>query len=126
MLFKNRLAKPNHRRTHVMFASPLHDYRPKHAVRIKRTVSPFLRYLNTRTLAFALVIALALLTSIRRTEREANESALLKNAKTEVVIDNFSFSPDTLTVPIGATVTWINHDNVPHVVMSVDNQFKKS
>jgi plastocyanin len=109
-----------------MFASSLHDYRPKHAVRIKRAVSPFLRYLNTRTLAFALVIALAVLTTIRRTEREAKESALSENAKGEVVIDNFSFSPGTLTVPAGATVTWTNHDNAPRVVTSADNQFKKS
>lgn len=109
-----------------MFASPIHNYRPKHAVRFKRAVSPFLRYLNTRTLAFALVIALAVLTSIRRTEHEAKESALSENAKTEVVIDNFSFSPGTISAPVGATVTWTNHDNVPHVVTSAGNQFRKS
>ena len=26
----------------------------------------------------------------------------------------------------GATVTWTNHDSVPHLVMSADDQFKKS
>jgi plastocyanin len=82
--------------------------------------------LNTRTLAFALVVALALLTSIRGTETVSECSTLSKNAKTEVVIDNFSFSPGTSTVPVGATVTWTNHDNVPHVVTSADNQFQKS
>ena|ERR1700686_1274303 len=109
-----------------MFASPIHNYRPTRAVRFKSTVSPFLRYLNTRTLAFALVIALAVLTSIRRTEREAKESAISENAKTEVVIDNFNFSPGTVSVSAGATVTWTNHDNVPHAVTSAGNQFKKS
>jgi plastocyanin len=109
-----------------MFASPIHHYRPKHTTVFKRAVTPFLRYLNTCTLAFALAIALALLTSVRGTEPESRGSAVPKNAKTEVVIDNFSFSPATFTVPVGATVIWTNHDNVPHVVTSADNQFKKS
>ena len=30
------------------------------------------------------------------------------------------------TVPAGGTVTWINHDKVPHVISSADNQFQKS
>jgi plastocyanin len=107
-----------------MFASPIRDYRPKHTVRFERTASPFLRYLNTCTLAFALFIGLALLTSIRGKEPEARGAGLPKNTKAEVVIDNFSCSPRTLTAPVGATVTWINQDNVPHVVLSADNQFK--
>jgi len=109
-----------------MFASPLHNHRPTPAVKFKNSVSPFLRYLNTSTLAFVLVIALAVLTTIRGTEPEANCFALSKDARTEVVIDNFSFSPGTLTVPVGATVTWTNHDNVPHVIASADDRFKKS
>jgi plastocyanin len=109
-----------------MFASPIHHYRPKHTVRFERTASPFLRYLNTCTLAFALFIALALLTSIRGKEPDTKGAGLPQNTKAEVVIDDFSFSPRTLTVPVGATVTWINQDNVPHVVVSADNQFKKS
>ena len=43
-----------------------------------------------------------------------------KPAANEVAIDNFSFIPQTLTVPVGTTVTWINHDDVPHTVLSVD------
>lgn len=33
-------------------------------------------------------------------------------------IQNFSFSPATLTVKKGATVTWINNDSVPHQINS--------
>jgi plastocyanin len=73
-----------------------------------------------------LVIALALLTSIRGNEAETKGPPLPQNTKTDVVIDNFSFSPKTSAVPAGATVTWTNHDNVPHVVTSADDQFKKS
>jgi plastocyanin len=39
-----------------------------------------------------------------------------------VAIDNFSFSPQTLTVAIGTKVTWINHDDVPHTVVSIDKK----
>jgi plastocyanin len=118
--------KPDHRKSHLMFASPVQHYSPKNTVRFKRGVSPFLRYLNTCTLAFALGIGLAVLTSIRGKEPETKGSALPKNAKTEVVIDHFTFSPKTVTVPVGATVIWTNQDNVQHVVVSADNRFKKS
>jgi plastocyanin len=43
---------------------------------------------------------------------------------TEVKIDNFSFSPATLTVTVGTTVTWTNHDDIPHTVVSDDKVFK--
>src|SRR5260221_14700113 len=43
-----------------------------------------------------------------------------KPAPNEVTIDNFSFIPQTLTVPVGTKVTWINHDDIPHTVLSVD------
>jgi plastocyanin len=43
---------------------------------------------------------------------------------TEVKIDNFSFGPATLTVAPGTTVTWINHDDIPHTVVSTDGLFK--
>ena len=31
-------------------------------------------------------------------------------------IDNFTFSPNTLKVPVGATVTWENNDDIPHAI----------
>jgi plastocyanin len=42
-------------------------------------------------------------------------------ATTEVKIDNFSFTPATLTVAAGTTVTWTNRDDIPHTVVSVDD-----
>jgi plastocyanin len=43
---------------------------------------------------------------------------------TEVKIDNFVFGPQTITVPVGATVTWINKDDIPHTTVSTDGVFK--
>lgn len=48
------------------------------------------------------------------------------NGQYQVKIDNFSFGPATLTVPVGATVTWINQDDVPHNVVSTDGKGIKS
>ena len=47
-----------------------------------------------------------------------------KPEATEVKIDNFSFGPGTLTVPVGTTVTWANRDDIPHTVVSTDDVFK--
>jgi amicyanin len=41
-----------------------------------------------------------------------------------VRIDNFTFSPQKLTVKAGAAVTWTNMDDIPHAVAAVDKQFK--
>lgn len=35
----------------------------------------------------------------------------------QVVIDNFTFSPTPLTVKVGASVTWMNRDDMPHSVV---------
>jgi plastocyanin len=45
-------------------------------------------------------------------------------AAAEVKIDNFSFGPQTITVAVGATVTWTNRDDIPHTVVSSDGVFK--
>lgn len=41
----------------------------------------------------------------------------------EVKIDNFSFNPKSLTIKPGTTVTWTNHDDVPHNVVSTNKRF---
>jgi 3',5'-cyclic-AMP phosphodiesterase len=45
---------------------------------------------------------------------------------TEIGIDNFQFSPPTLTVKAGTKVTWINNDDVPHLIVNVQNKFRQS
>jgi plastocyanin len=51
-------------------------------------------------------------------------NAQQKPDTTEVKIDNFSFGPGTLTVPVGTTVTWTNRDDIPHTAVSTDGAFK--
>jgi plastocyanin len=47
-----------------------------------------------------------------------------KSPETTVKIDNFSFSPATVTVPAGTTVRWTNADDIPHTIVSDDKLFK--
>jgi plastocyanin len=46
--------------------------------------------------------------------------------KDQIVIKDFHFTPGTLKVKSGETITWINRDEEPHTVVSVEKQFKKS
>jgi plastocyanin len=68
-------------------------------------------------LATAIIVALGLLlTGSTNVAANAPQPTI-----TEVKIDNFSFTPATLTVPAGTTVTWTNRDDIPHTVVSGDD-----
>ena len=43
-----------------------------------------------------------------------------------IAIDNFSFTPATLTVKAGTTVTWTNKDDIPHGIASSNKTFARS
>ncbi len=45
-------------------------------------------------------------------------------AVAEVKIDNFSFTPQVITVKTGTTIAWTNHDDIPHTVVSDEQLFK--
>ena len=47
-------------------------------------------------------------------------------ADAQVKIANFTFDPHTLTVKAGTTVTWINADDIPHLVSEKDGKFRSS
>jgi plastocyanin len=38
-------------------------------------------------------------------------------------IDRFAFSPKDITVEVGTTVVWINHDQTPHTIAAADQTF---
>lgn len=54
----------------------------------------------------------------------ATEKTKTPDVANQVVIDNFSFAPATMTVTAGTKVTWINRDDVPHTVDENDRRFK--
>jgi amicyanin len=48
------------------------------------------------------------------------------NKAIAISIDNFTFTPPTLTVKAGTTVTWTNRDDIPHGIASDNNAFTRS
>jgi plastocyanin len=44
----------------------------------------------------------------------------------DIGIDNFAFTPPTLDVAAGTRITWINSDDVPHLIVNVQGKFKQS
>lgn len=42
----------------------------------------------------------------------------------EIHIDNFTFSPQTLSVPVGTTIVWVNRDDTPHRLVGNKAEFK--
>jgi plastocyanin len=43
---------------------------------------------------------------------------------TRIVVKNFMFAPNSLTVKAGSTVTWTNMDDEPHAVLSDTGVFR--
>lgn len=52
------------------------------------------------------------------------DATTIKQNKIE--IKDFAFNPQTVTVKSGEKITWINRDEEPHTVVSVEKQWKKS
>ena len=66
------------------------------------------RRLDARSFGIRLAIAAAI--SLRLGAAHAEDSI--------VTVDNFTFQPAQLTVKVGTTVTWQNHDDIPHTIVS--------
>jgi amicyanin len=43
-----------------------------------------------------------------------------------VTIDNFTFTAPELTVAVGTTVKWVNHDDIPHNVVDKNKAFRSN
>jgi plastocyanin len=82
-----------------------------------------MKYKNVWVASFAAVVIIAIVVLLAGSPR-VTASDQPSSANAEVKIDNFSFGPQTLTVPVGATVTWTNRDDIPHTVVSTDGVFK--
>jgi plastocyanin len=78
----------------------------------------------SRSMNAGAVLALSLVLVGGAIGRPSVTAAQEKPATNAVTIDNFSFGPMELTIPAGTEVTWINRDDIPHVIMSVDHKFR--
>jgi Icc protein len=58
-------------------------------------------------------------------KRGADKPAVARGPN-EIGIDNFAFAPATLTVKRGTKVTWINDDDVPHLIVNTEGKFPSS
>jgi plastocyanin len=47
-----------------------------------------------------------------------------QDATDVITIDNFTFTPKELTVAVGTTVKWVNHDDIPHTVVEKKTTFR--
>ena len=87
------------------------------------TFAPFA--LRTAIVGIALCVLLGPPTSLRAAQSPAETSStrLATVESPQVTIDNFTFSPATLTVPSGTTVTWTNQDDMVHTVTEANRLF---
>jgi len=76
----------------------------------------------------AVASAMFLAGAISRAQQETGSGEVAQTAAAEaapqVIIDNYAFSPASLTVKVGTTVTWINQDDDAHTIDSTQGRFK--
>jgi plastocyanin len=78
-----------------------------------------------RRVSYVLIIAAMLVAMLAgRQTTQAAVPAVPATAGAEIKIDNFSFTPATLTVAVGTQVTWTNRDDIPHTVVTEDKTIK--
>jgi plastocyanin len=53
----------------------------------------------------------------------AVHAALAQPGETRVAIDNFTFKPNTMTVPVGTRIVWRNDDDIPHTLVETQGKF---
>ena len=83
--------------------------------------------LTTRNKTAVLLCGIAFLNlSLFALAGEMKNDDSTSSKQNRIEIKDFAFNPQTLTVKSGEKVTWINRDEEPHTIVSVEKQFKKS
>ena len=72
----------------------------------------------------ARILLCALLLSPLLTPILAAPQAEGEASSPSVRIDNFTFSPQEITIHRGGTVTWVNEDDIPHALATNDKAFR--
>ncbi|ATW28204.1 cupredoxin domain-containing protein [Candidatus Formimonas warabiya] len=64
-----------------------------------------------------LFVTLILITGCSGTTQAPESTSEQQNsASNSIAIENFVFNPDTIKVPVGTSVEWINKDSAPHTI----------
>src|SRR3954451_17192960 len=78
--------------------------------------------MKSRSYRFAVLVTALILVAMSASQFSFSAD----HAPVAVKIDNFSFSPQTITVAVGTEVIWTNQDDIPHTVVSDDKTTFKS
>jgi plastocyanin len=73
-----------------------------------------------RSRAFLTAVCVAALWSVA----PSRPASAVPPDTTQIVIKDFMFTPNSLTVKAGSTVTWVNMDDEPHSVVSDTGLFR--
>ena len=76
---------------------------------------------NTWSVGIAVLLALLAVGGPKKTFAATDANS---GSEVAVKIDNFSFSPATITIPAGTTVKWTNRDDIPHTVVNDEQKFE--
>jgi plastocyanin len=76
------------------------------------------RFASTRGLVVALLLGPVIGAML------AFGAVAAQDATNVVTIDNFTFSPKEITVAVGTTIKWVNHDDIPHTVVEKNTTFR--
>ena len=81
------------------------------------------RILHFLPVIFVLLIAIVLTACSSGDATTSKTTASSTSSGNTVSIANFAFSPATLPIPAGTTVTWTNNDSTTHTVTSDNGVF---
>lgn len=70
------------------------------------------------------IVSVAIVAFAMKTSAVTPQPAAGDASSVQVSIDNFQFTPPTLTVKAGTTVVFTNKDDVPHTVVAESDAFR--
>jgi plastocyanin len=78
----------------------------------------------TSLLLLPLAVAVMLLPVHTAWAKDKHAAGMEAMQPIEVKVDNFTFNPAAINIPVNSTVNWVNEDDIPHVIAGNDGSFK--
>jgi plastocyanin len=88
----------------------------------KREKMKFAKLLAASALLIGLASCVGLAVLSAQSQQAAQSQPAARPA--QIKIDNFSFTPQQLTIAQGTTIIWVNNDDVPHTVVATNKEFR--